>query len=118
VTASIPVLGILAALGGCVPIGRVDPAKESRFLEPIPEDGKTTRAILLERYGPPQAEFDNGRILTWRFRTEGPTPVISLEPLNEARKHQSLGTWSDHPYSLVVILDGDLVTRHSLVRVR
>ncbi len=109
---------MMTPLGGCFPVGRIAQESESKFLEGVPEDGTTTRAMLLERYGPPHAEFDEGRILTWRFRVEGPTPKISIEPLEEARKHRRLGTWSDHPYSLVVILDGDTVTRHSLVRVR
>jgi hypothetical protein len=54
----------------------------------------------------------------WRFRCEGVDPRIKVLSLKEIERDRRLGIWTDLPYGLVAIFEGDTLSRHSLLRIR
>ena len=69
------------------------------------------------RFGPPAAEFEAGRIFSWRLVERGER----LEPARPmaSRDFPDVNSWSNVRYSLVVVFDGQaLAQRYSLIAVR
>jgi hypothetical protein len=95
---------------------RVPQATVAREIPDLVE-GKTTRDDLVLRFGPPTAEFEAGRIFTWRLVAgrHGIAPALT------GGGHDFAGgsSWRQARFSLVAVFDPHAVVRRfSLVAVR
>ncbi len=70
------------------------------------EDGKTDREEIVLRLGRPESQFENGRI--WIYAM-----LLNEEGKLEVRKERYFH-WQ---YNLVLVFDGDVLKRYSLLRV-
>ncbi len=81
-------------------------------------EGTTTRDDLVFRFGPPAAQFEAGRIATWRlgYGRTGIAPIAGPEPGPHVRVEDQ---WGAGGYSLVVVFDSrDIAQRLSLIAIR
>lgn len=95
---------------------RVPPEAVAR-MAPGLAAGITARDDLVLRFGAPSAEFEGGRIFTWRLVDHRET----LAPARAAWNPDSGGeyAWRAGEYSLVVVFDAhNLAERFALVAVR
>lgn len=74
-------------------------------LLPWLQQGVTTRSALIEALGAPRQRLESGRVMFWEIGEDG-RPTTWRRP-----EDPFFG-----PFSLVVVLAGDLVQRASLVR--
>ena len=75
------------------------------------KDSQSTKEELLSNLGAPSAQFEAGRILTYRL--DGKYQAIPRP------SGQSPAPWNRAQYSLVLVFDAaGILQRHSLVRVR
>jgi len=75
------------------------------------KDSQTTKEELLSNLGTPSAQFEEGRILTYRL--DGKYQAV------QRPSGQSPTPWHRAQYSLVLVFDAaGILQRHSLVRVR
>ena len=111
---------MLALIAGCSSHATVRPDNEISFLPFVPVDKKTTRADITGKWGAPHAEFDGGRIWTYRFTFKSPRDLLSLTPRTEVANDRVSATtaWKHSCYSLVLVFDGEVLKRHSLVMIR
>ena len=83
------------------------------------QDGQSTREQVLLKLGIPSRQFEAGRILAWRVRTEGAELVmVSDYPAGDDPRYN---TWpaSSRGFDLIVVFDThDLVQTHNLVPAR
>ncbi len=115
---------IVSTLTGCAAHNMqiVDRETIEQTLLAFLEDGKTTKKELLSRLEEPSAQFEGGRILTYRLdrKFKVVTPEDESSPsfwYGDPGKRLSL--WKRARYSLVLVFDaGGVLQRHSLVRVR
>ena len=80
-------------------------------------DGRTTRTDVLDKFGEPAAAFEQGRLLVYlvaRNNREGFLPF----PREIVRDDEWEPEWADEEYSVVLVFDGDVLQRHSMVRFR
>jgi len=80
-------------------------------------DGRTTRTDVRDKLGQPTAAFEQGRLLVYlvaRNKKEGFLPF----PREVVRDAEWESEWIDEEYSVVLVFDGDVLQRHSLVRFR
>ncbi|UCF68885.1 MAG: hypothetical protein JSV80_06245 [Acidobacteriota bacterium] len=76
-------------------------------------DGETAREQVAARLGQPSAQFENGRIMTYRLDRK--FRVLSLR----SRDDSEHAGWQQARYSLVLIFDDQgILARHRLLRVR
>jgi len=101
---------------GCSP-GLTSEKIEQRWL-PFLEDGETKKIVILSRLGKPSAQFQRGRILTYRLQTDHRG---ILRPVSQGLEEFVIDKrlYDVKPmYSLVLIFDEkEILRRHSLVSV-
>ena len=100
-------------VGGCAETQ--DPAKGRTDLLDFLADGRTPRRQVLERLGQPSGRFDGGNILTYRLACGKNTKSYQVV----AREATASGwpTWLQAKYSLVLVFDGGVLRKHTLVEV-
>jgi hypothetical protein len=93
---------------GCVTPPR--PPANPRLLDFL-KDGATSKETVVLQLGQPSAQFESGRIFTYR---------LGLEPERGYFLREAGATnWAELKFSLVLVFDGqDILQRHSLVEVR
>ncbi len=104
-------------LCGCEP-HILTPAEVSTVLAPDIQDGKTTRQQVVLKFGTPAAEFEQGRILTYRLEQDDAGKLWpctrDLAPIDPNLAHRA--PWSANAYSLVLVFNGkNILSEHSLV---
>lgn len=112
-------LALLVA-AGCTH-SRQLPPEAGRELLPFLEDGRTTAEQLLLELGIPTAQFEDGRILTFRLLVTGDRRVVPVSRhLELSWRDPRLASWPTSPLvNLIVVLDERLVVvRHAIVQVR
>jgi hypothetical protein len=144
--ATVSLLLVFPALWGCsYPVAVMDPAVQRQwypFLEERVrlEDVQTTRREVREAFGEPTATLEGGRIWAYRMRLDREEYFLFVD--RDAQTDAAgLGEWTEavrvplpksvsgdkqgralrskaHRYSLVLVFEGDVLQRHSLVRLR
>ena len=101
-----------ACLAGCG--AQAPPAGRPDLLDFL-ADGRTGKGQVLERLGPPSGRFEDGDILTYR---------LAYEPANKGyhvvgREVTASGwpKWLQAKYSLVLVFEGGVLRKHTLVEV-
>jgi len=118
-----PLVGVLLLVGhGCAPtLHRVDPAS-ARTLFTYLEIGKTTKAEAVDRLGGPSAEFEGGRILTFRLRLDrgkGDRVEAVVAPREVDPEDARFSRWTRATHSLVLVFDQERVlVRFGLLEVK
>jgi hypothetical protein len=106
--------GVLALIAvGALCVGCVTPPQppaNPRLLDFL-QDGTTSKETVLLQLGQPSAQFESGRILTYRIGLEKDRGYFLRET--------GATNWLDLKFSLVLVFDGrDLLQRHAMVEVR
>ena len=92
-------------------------ALNDRWL-PFLEDGATKKLVILSRLGRPSAQFQKGRIFTYRLQMDHQNVLRAVsQDLDEFVIDRKL-YGEDPMYSLVLIFDNDdILKQHRLVEV-
>jgi len=93
--------------------GVVDAVQEAALLAFNVENGMTTREQILLRWGAPAAEFESSRLVVHRLFVGSTGELLPISCATDDRA--SVGR---RLYDLVVVFEKDVVSRHTLVRVR
>lgn len=107
---SVVMLQLAATLASCATAPPPPPAVGRHDLLDFLQDGRTTRADVYMKLGPPGREFERGRITTWRLhRDAGGYYLVSSAGMG----------WRGGRYELVIEFGEDSVAqRHSLIEVK
>ena len=109
-------IAVISLSAGCAAEPRQTDAQWKEHALAFIQDGVTTREQVLLQLGGPTAQFEADRILTYRIMrnsTEGITVV------QRAQMEESAGMdWSGAQYCLVLVFQGPILQKHSLVSVR
>lgn len=101
-------------LAGC----RTPPPPTAQQLEQGPlaflHDGQTTRADVLVKLGPPNAQYEGKRIFSYRVIADA--AGMHLIPNGRANQANTSSS-SKAEYSLVLVFEGNVLSRHSVVTV-
>ncbi len=110
----------LLTAAGCAAGRVIEPSNEGKFLRSVPRDGETTLTQVLAEYGEPHAVFEEGRIVAYRLTYTGPQEYVTLTSLAKVKGNRAmpLYAWRNSHFSLVLVFEGEVVRRHSLVEVR
>lgn len=110
-----PILTAVVAVAGLAGCATHDPPQGRPDLLDFLADGRTSQHQVIQRLGQPSGRFDGGTTLTYR---------LAFEPANKGyhvvdREVTSSGwpTWLHAKYSLVLVFDGGVLRKHSLVEV-
>ena len=120
-TSHIFLLATFLTLAGCCSQtpSRPDMAGPLTHATTFIQDGQSTREQVLLKLGIPSRQFEAGRILAWRVRTEGADLLtVSDYPGSDDPRYN---TWpaSSRGFDLIVVFDAhDLVQTHNLVPAR
>jgi hypothetical protein len=81
-------------------------------------DGKTTREQILLRFGEPSGQFEGQRILTYRLNCDdsGKWEVVARRFTQDNQEHEP--SWEKSLFSLVLVFNGPVLSKHSVVAVR
>lgn len=92
-----------------------EPTKGRADLLDFLADGRTPERQVLERLGQPSGHFDGGNILTYRLAYEKKNKCYQVV----VREVTASGwpTWLKANYSLVLVFDGGVLRKHTLVEV-
>ncbi len=109
--------GLLSAwtavcLAGCAapapPQGRAD-------LLDFLADGRTGKRQVLERLGEPSGNFEGGKVLTYRLAYESANKGYRV--VGREVTESGWPKWLKAKYSLVLVFEGGVLRKHSLVEV-
>lgn len=111
---SVGLLCLLSMACDSTPTPQVD---HQKLLSEQIIDGTTTREQVLLRFGDPSAQFEGGRILTYRINIspEG-QPQVVARTLIEGANDRLVSSWERPLFSLVLVFEGNRVVRHSVVK--
>lgn len=110
---------LVALVPGCKPAPQLMPARPEKLFQGLLAflvDGKSRRDEVLLRLGPPMAQFEGERILTYAFREDerGEWQRVVRSTFSDGRHLYPPGT-----SSLVLVFGPDgVLLRHSLVVAR
>lgn len=112
------VLLIVIAGAGCA----AEPIKPVELREKVEVelvDGRTTREQVLLKFGEPSAQFEGGRIFTYRVdvHDDGTWHVVGRRLVAPKAQHWD-STWEQTRFSVVLVFEGSVLRRHSLVEVK
>ena len=81
-------------------------------------NGRTTRGMVFEAFGPPTSTYERGRIQTYRLAGKEQDGFIVRDRPSEHRLRAPHLSWGGTSHSLVLIFDtAGTLRRHSLVKV-
>ena len=104
-------------LGGIGCASHVTQEQWQRNVLGFVQDGVTTREQVLMQLGAPTGRFEADRIFTYRIAREGDDGLRILQRQSDGSGYAG-GNWQAADFSLVLVFQDEILTRHSLVPVR
>jgi len=93
-------------------------AETERALLSFFQIGKTTKKEFLQRWGKPAAQFENGKILSYRLikpYSRNLSEWIAVSPAIDDY-HKGFTQWGAEEYNLIIVFDADeVLQRYSLI---